>query len=92
MSKEMGRDDLSGKPENIKEKIDELSVHYYSIRTEKDKKHPDYKTRYIPTVAAATEVRLMLDRTNLNSIIDLLFYEKIQILHQDKLILCLIYF
>lgn len=48
---------------NIKEKIDELSVHYYSIRTEKDKKHPDYKTRYIPTVAAATEVRLMLDRT-----------------------------
>ena len=48
---------------NIKEKIDEISVHYYSIRTEKDKKHPNYKSRYLPTVAASTEVRLMLDRT-----------------------------
>ena len=48
---------------NIKQKIDELSVHYYSIRTEKDKVHPNYKTRYLPTVAAATEVEIMLDRT-----------------------------
>ena len=48
---------------NIKEKIDELSIHYYSIRTEKDKNPPNYKTRYLPTVAASTEVRLMLDRT-----------------------------
>jgi alpha-N-arabinofuranosidase len=48
---------------NIKEKIDELSVHYYSIRTEKDKNPPNYKTRYLPTVAASTEVRIMLDRT-----------------------------
>ena len=48
---------------NIKQKIDELSVHYYSIRTEKDKIHPNYKTRYLPTVAAATEVEIMLDRT-----------------------------
>ena len=48
---------------NIKQKIDELSVHYYSIRTEKDKVHPNYKTRYLATVAAATEVEIMLDRT-----------------------------
>ena len=48
---------------NIREKIDELSVHYYSIRTEKDKNPPNYKTRYLPTVAAATEVELMLDKT-----------------------------
>jgi len=48
---------------NIKEKIDELSVHYYSIRTEKDKIHPHYKSRYLPTVAASTEVEIMLDRT-----------------------------
>ena len=48
---------------NIREKIDELSVHYYSIRTEKDKNPPNYKTRYLPTVAAATEVELMLDQT-----------------------------
>ena len=48
---------------NIKQKIDELSVHYYSIRTEKDKVHPNYKTRYLATVAASTEVEIMLDRT-----------------------------
>ena len=48
---------------NIKEKIDELSIHYYSIRTEKDKNPPNYKTRFLPTVAAATEVELMLDQT-----------------------------
>ena len=48
---------------NIKERIDELSVHYYSIRTEKDKTHPHHTSRYIPTVAASTEVELMLDRT-----------------------------
>jgi len=48
---------------NINEKIDELSIHYYSIRTEKDKNPPNYKTRYLPTVAASTEVRIMLDRT-----------------------------
>ncbi len=48
---------------NIKQKIDELSVHYYSIRTEKDKVHPHYKTRYLATVAASTEVEIMLDRT-----------------------------
>ena len=48
---------------NIKEKIDELSIHYYSIRTEKDKTYPHYTSRYIPTVAASTEVEIMLDRT-----------------------------
>ena len=48
---------------NIKERIDELSIHYYSIRTEKDKTHPHYTSRYIPTVAASTEVELMLDMT-----------------------------
>jgi alpha-N-arabinofuranosidase len=48
---------------NIKERIDELSVHYYSIRTEKDKTHPHYKSRYIPTVAASTEVEIILDST-----------------------------
>ena len=48
---------------NIKERIDELSIHYYSIRTEKDKTHPHYSSRYIPTVAASTEVELMLDMT-----------------------------
>ena len=48
---------------NIKQKIDELSVHYYSIRTEKDKVHPNYKTRYLATVSASTEVEIMLDRT-----------------------------
>ena len=48
---------------NIKERIDELSIHYYSIRTEKDKIHPHYTSRYIPTVAASTEVEIMLDRT-----------------------------
>jgi alpha-N-arabinofuranosidase len=48
---------------NIKERIDELSIHYYSIRTEKDKTHPHYTSRYIPTVASSTEVELMLDMT-----------------------------
>ena len=48
---------------NIKERIDELSIHYYLIRTEKDKTHPHYTSRYIPTVAASTEVELMLDMT-----------------------------
>ena len=48
---------------NIRERVDELSVHYYSIRTEKDKTHPHYTSRYIPTVAASTEVEIMLDRT-----------------------------
>jgi alpha-N-arabinofuranosidase len=48
---------------NIKERIDELSIHYYSIRTEKDKVHPHFTSRYIPTVAASTEVEIMLDRT-----------------------------
>ena len=48
---------------NIKQQADQLSIHYYSIRTEKDKKHPNYKTRYLPTVAASTEVEIMLDRT-----------------------------
>ena len=48
---------------NIKERIDELSIHYYSIRTEKDKIHPHYTSRYIPTVAASTEVESMLDKT-----------------------------
>ena len=48
---------------HIKEKIDELSIHYYSIRTEKDKTYPHYTSRYIPTVAASTEVEIMLDRT-----------------------------
>ena len=48
---------------HIKERIDELSIHYYSIRTEKDKTHPHYTSRYIPTVAASTEVEIMLDRT-----------------------------
>jgi len=48
---------------NIKERIDELSIHYYSIRTEKNKTHPHYTSRYIPTVAASTEVELMLDMT-----------------------------
>ncbi|MGY8980684.1 MAG: alpha-L-arabinofuranosidase C-terminal domain-containing protein [Flavobacteriales bacterium] len=48
---------------NISERVDELSVHYYSIRTEKDKTHPHYTSRYIPTVAASTEVEIMLDKT-----------------------------
>ena len=48
---------------NITERVDELSVHYYSIRTEKDKTHPHYTSRYIPTVAASTEVEVMLDKT-----------------------------
>ncbi len=48
---------------NIKERIDELSIHYYSIRTEKDKTHPHYNSRYIATVAASTEVETMLDKT-----------------------------
>jgi len=48
---------------NIRERVDELSVHYYSIRTEKDKTHPHYTSRYIPTVAASTEVEIMLDKT-----------------------------
>ena len=48
---------------NIRERIDELSVHYYSIRTEKDATHPHYKSRYIPTVAASTEVEIILDST-----------------------------
>ena len=48
---------------NIKEQADQISVHYYSIRTEKDKIHPHYKTRYLPTIAASTEVEIMLDRT-----------------------------
>ena len=48
---------------NIKERIDELSIHYYSIRTEKDKTHPHYTSRYIHTVASSTEVELMLDMT-----------------------------
>jgi alpha-L-arabinofuranosidase len=48
---------------NIKERIDELSVHYYSIRTEKDKTHPHYTSRFIPTVAASTEVEIILDKT-----------------------------
>ena len=48
---------------NIKEQADQISVHYYSIRTEKDKIHTHYKTRYLPTIAASTEVEIMLDRT-----------------------------
>jgi alpha-L-arabinofuranosidase len=48
---------------NIKERIDELSVHYYSIRTEKDKTHPHFTSRFLPTVAASTEVEIILDRT-----------------------------
>jgi alpha-L-arabinofuranosidase len=43
--------------------MDELSVHYYSIRTEKWDHTPDIDTLYVPKVAAAHEVADMLDRT-----------------------------
>lgn len=43
--------------------IDELSVHYYSIRTEKWDVPPPAETLYLPKVASAHEVELMLDRT-----------------------------
>ncbi len=43
--------------------IDELSVHYYSVRTERWEPSPSTKTRYLPRVAAAHEVCHMLDQT-----------------------------
>ncbi len=43
--------------------MEQLSVHYYSIRTEKWAEPPPAAKRYWPKVAAAHEVTLMLDRT-----------------------------
>ena len=43
--------------------IDELSVHFYSIRTEKWDDPPPGDVLYLPKVAAAHEVALMLDET-----------------------------
>lgn len=43
--------------------MDELSVHYYSIRTEKWSTPPPADTLYLPKVASAYEVEAMLDRT-----------------------------
>jgi alpha-N-arabinofuranosidase len=43
--------------------MDALSVHYYSIRTELWETPPPAGTLYTPKVAAAHEVRQMLDRT-----------------------------
>ena len=43
--------------------IKKLSVHYYSIRTEKRDKTPDVEEMYWPKVASAHEVTEMLDRT-----------------------------
>ena len=46
-----------------KGRMDQLSVHYYSIRTEKWETPPPAEELYWPKVAAAHEVALMLDRT-----------------------------
>ncbi|NWF67535.1 MAG: hypothetical protein HXY40_00475 [Chloroflexi bacterium] len=43
--------------------MDALSVHYYSIRTELWDVPPPAETLYLPKVAAAHEVALMLDKT-----------------------------
>lgn len=45
------------------QQMDEFSVHYYSIRTEKWDKPPEGETLYLPKVAASHEVAQMLDRT-----------------------------
>jgi alpha-N-arabinofuranosidase len=43
--------------------MNELSVHYYSIRTELWKTPPSADTLYLPKVGSAHEVEAMLDRT-----------------------------
>lgn len=43
--------------------MDALSVHYYSIRTERWERPPSAEELYWPRVAAAYEVEAMLDRT-----------------------------
>jgi len=45
------------------EEMDELSVHYYSIRTEKWDEVPPPEQLYGPKIASAHEVKLMLDET-----------------------------
>lgn len=45
------------------DEMDELSVHYYSIRTEKWDVTPELEQLYLPKVAAAHEVAQMLDDT-----------------------------
>lgn len=45
------------------DEIDQLSVHYYSIRTEKWDKPPSAELLYMPKIAASHEVAQMLDDT-----------------------------
>ena len=47
----------------ITEQIDQFSVHYYSIRTEKWQVRPADELLYLPKIAAAHEVAMMVDET-----------------------------
>lgn len=49
--------------ENASTEIDHLSVHYYSIRTEKWDTPPSSEHLYLPKIAASHEVSKMLDDT-----------------------------
>lgn len=45
------------------EEMDQFSVHYYSIRTEKWENPPSAELLYLPKIAASYEVAMMLDET-----------------------------